>query len=252
MAMTVREVAELTGLSVRALHHYHKIGLLTPRVAANGYRLYGEAELARLHQIMLFRELEFPLATIREMLANPQYDRGEALRTQRQMLVCKQQRLDRLIAALDRTLQAMERGTEMNKESMFDGLDDARLKEYAAEAKQRWGQTDAYKESTRRVAGYSKQDWAEIQGEMESIWRDLAAQMELAPEDPAVQANVERWWRLLNERFYNASPALFKGLGEMYVADERFKVNYEKLRPGLAEFLRAAMAVFADRRQTGQ
>jgi DNA-binding transcriptional MerR regulator len=248
MAYTVKSIAKLAGVSVRTLHHYDQIGLFQPaEVSAAGYRHYSDADLERLQQILFFRELDFSLQEIKAVLDRPDFDRRQALLTHRKLLLEKQKRLQGILHSVDQTLEAMERGLEMDKEAMFEVFNDPKLKEYQEEARQRWGGSDAYAESERRTRAYTKQDWAAIKEEMEAVGTGMAALMGQDPATPEVQAQIGTWFTLINERFYTCTPEIFRGLGEMYVADPRFTATYEKIKPGLAEFMRDAMASFADR-----
>lgn len=248
MTYTVKSVAELAGVSIRTLHHYDQIGLLRPAgLSAAGYRQYSDADLERLQQILFFRELDFSLQEIKAILERPDFDRRDALLAHRKMLLEKQNRLQAILSSVDQTLDAMERGIEMDKEAMFEVFNDPKLAEYQEEARQRWGQSEAYKESERRARGYSKEDWTRIKAEMEAVGTGMANLLGRDPASPEVQAQIGTWFQLINDRFYTCTPEIFRGLGEMYVADPRFTATYEKIKPGLAEFMRDAMAVYADR-----
>lgn len=244
MAYTVKAVADIAGISVRALHHYDAIGLLKPaNLSAAGYRLYSRADLERLQQILLFRELGFALGEIREVIDRPGFDRNQALRNHRQMLAERRDRLTALIESVDRTLATMERGGTMDEKGMFDGFDQSK---YEEEARQRWGHTDAYKESTRRAKLYTKDDWAAIKAEWDAIESGIASLMDGSPSDPAVLTLVERHRRLISDRFYDCTLEIYRGLAEMYVADDRFAAHYDAIRPGMAVFMRAAMLAYCN------
>lgn len=242
MAWTVRVVAQLAGITIRTLHHYDEIGLLRPsQVNAAGYRLYVTSDLERLQQILFFKELGFGLDQIRQIIDDPGFDRQEALVQHRVMLLERQERLNRLIRSVDRTLDTIERGIPLSEKELFAGFDP-----YAEEAKERWGQTEAYKESARRVKTYTKADWEAIKAEETAINQGLAALMDREPADPAVQEWIRRKHQHINDRFYTCSTAVFRGLGDLYVADERFAAVYEKVKPGLTAFMRAAMQIYCD------
>lgn len=248
MAFTVKSVAKLAGVSVRTLHHYDQIGLLRPAsVSASGYRQYSDADLERLQQILFFRELDFSLQEIKAVLERPDFDRRQALLSHRKLLTQKQKRLQAILQSVDQTLEAMERGNEMDKQAMFEVFNDPKLAEYQEEARQRWGHSEAYQESERRTRKYTKQDWLAIKAEMEAVSLGLAEVMGRDPAEPEVQERVGRWFELINQRFYSCTPEIFRGLGELYVADPRFTATYEQVKPGMAEFMRDAMAVYADR-----
>jgi MerR family transcriptional regulator, thiopeptide resistance regulator len=244
MAFTVGELSRLTGVTVRALHHYDEIGLVRPsqRTAA-GYRLYDDADVLRLHQVLLFRELGVPLDEIAAVLdeATSQLD---LLRRHREVLVTRRARLDAMLSTLDARLADHEKGIAMKPEevtSLFDGFDPA---QYEDEVQERWGDTDAYKESARRTKQYGKAEWDEYKREAEAIGVGLVALMQAgaAVADPAVQAAVEEHRRLIDRWFYPCSVEMHKNLGAMYVQDPRFTANLDKLAPGYAKFLSDAIA----------
>jgi len=246
MAFTVGELSRLTGLTVRALHHYDEIGLVRPsqRTAA-GYRLYDETDALRLQQVMVLRELGVPLDQIGAAI-DAAADRAALLREHRAALVERRARLDRLLAAVDAALGVLEKGkTQMQSEdfkAMFDGFDPA---DHEAEAQARWGDTEAYRESARRTQSYGPPEWQAIRSESEAIYARLAALMQqgAAVTAPAVQAAVEDHRRHLERWFYPCPSAMHKGLGEMYVADPRFTATLDKKAgPGFARFFRDAIA----------
>lgn len=239
--ITVGELARRTGVTVRALHHYDELGLVRPSArSAAGYRLYTDADVLRLHEVMILRELGLPLAEIGAVLASPAHDRAAVLRRHRAALVARRDRLDGAIAAIDRTLTT--RGAAMSPDEMtelFDGFDPAA---HAEEAEARWGDTDAYRESARRTARYGAAEWEAIKTESDAIYRRLAElhAAGAAPDDPRVRAAVldhraHRW-------FYPCSAELHRGLGEMYAADPRFTRTIDRYGAGLAAFLRDAFA----------
>ncbi|MDE2860134.1 MAG: MerR family transcriptional regulator [Chloroflexota bacterium] len=247
MTYTVKQVARLSGVTVRTLHHYDAVGLLRPAaISSAGYRLYSDADLERLQQVLFFRELGFSLRDIARVLSSPDFDRKEALAMHRRLLVEKRKRLGALIRSVDRSIATMDGGEEMTSNAMFDGFDESKLREYREEARRRWGGTPAWEESERRTSGYTKQDWQDIQTESDEINRGLAALMERDPAGPEAQELVGRWYKLINYRFYECSPEVFRGLADMYVEDARFTTHYDRWRLGLAAFLRQAMHVYAD------
>jgi MerR family transcriptional regulator, multidrug-efflux activator len=257
MRYTVKSVADLAGISVRALHHFDHIGLLRPEtVSEAGYRLYSERDLERLQQVLFFRELGFKLGEIKEIMANPNFDRRRALHAHRELLCERRERLERLIAAVDDTLAAIEKETTMDYHAMFDGFDETKIREhmdnYRDETRARYGE-EIVDESERRVNAMSRDEWAAIGAESADINQSLAELMdEREPSDPDVQRQVARWFRLINDRFYECTPEIFRGLGDLYVDDSRFTAHYDRVRPGLARFLRDAMHVYADRLIAGR
>ncbi|MBN2658853.1 MAG: MerR family transcriptional regulator [Spirochaetales bacterium] len=245
----VKEMAELAGISVRTLHHYDRIGLLVPQqIGENGYRLYGDGNLARLQQILFLRELEFPLDAIKKMVSSPGSGGVDALCRQRELLLVKRKRLERIIEAIDVTIASEKEGLEMDKNKMFDAFDTKEVEEhrrkYADEAREKWGGSDAYRESARRTKNYKEKEWAAIKAESEDIYRNLASLMDREADDSEVQDQVRRWKEHLNKWFYETSDEMLAGLGEMYVDDNRFAKNFDKYGEGLAVFFRDAIRVF--------
>ncbi|HEY9898866.1 MAG TPA: MerR family transcriptional regulator [Pantanalinema sp.] len=247
MTYTVKAVAEIAGVSVRALHHYDEIGLLKPAsVSPSGYRQYGDPDLDRLQQILFFRELGFSLQEIKQIIDSPGFDRKKALLTHKELLLEKQRRLHALIQSVEQSIDAIESGKAMEKDAMFEAFNDSKLVAYREEAKARWGHGDAWKESEKRTSRYGKEDWLTVKAELQAISQNLAALMDRDPADPVVQEGVGRWWNMINERFYTVTPEIFRGLGNMYVADPRFTATYEKVKPGMAQFMQQAMRIYAD------
>jgi DNA-binding transcriptional MerR regulator len=242
---TVSEVSELARVTVRSLHHYDEIGLLVPSARSDaGYRLYSREDLERLGEILVWRQLGFSLADVKALLDDPEHDRVSALREQRRQVERQIKRLGAMAAALDAQLAAHAQGTDLEEAAMFDGFDPAA---YEEEARERWGESEAYRESTARVAGYGEPQWLEIRGEAEQIVRDFAA-LQHAGEDPAgaaARAVAERHRQHISRWFYECSPQAHRGLGEMYVSDERFARNYEQHAAGLGEYLRDAISANA-------
>jgi DNA-binding transcriptional MerR regulator len=244
MAFTVGELSRLTGVTVRTLHHYDGIGLVRPsQRSCAGYRLYDERDVLRLQQVLVFRELGVPLDEIGPAI-DADADRAALLRKHRVALVEKRTRIDAMLAAVDAALGALEKGKTMQPDDvkkMFDGF---HPEDYEEEARQRWGQTEAYKESLRRTRQYGKPEWEAIRHESEAIYARLAVLMQQGTPaaDPAVQAAVEDHRKHIERWFYPCSRQMHHGLGEMYVADPRFTANLDKVAPGFAQFLRDAIA----------
>ncbi len=244
MACTVGELARLTGITVRTLHHYDELGLVVPsqRTVA-GYRLYDDADVIRLQQVLLFRELGLPLDDIARAI-DEAGDRQALLHQHREVLLQKRARLDAMLAALDSALGTLEKGQVMQPDDvkqMFAGFDPS---QYEEEARQRWGDTDAYKESARRTRRYGKAEWDQIQTDWQAIYAELAAQMTAGTPvtDPAVQVLVEKHRAHIDRWFYPCSIEMHRGLGQMYVADARFAANLDKVAPGFASYLSEAIA----------
>lgn len=248
----VKQVAKLTGITVRTLHHYDEIGLLVPaEVRENGYRLYNDEDLERLQQILFFRELDVPLPDIRALLDDPGYDRKTTLLQHKKLLMEKKHRLEKIIRSVDQTIQSIEGGSGMSKKDMFEPFDmkeiEQHQKQYTAEAEERWGNTKAYKQSQQRTAAYTEADWREIKAFMDHTYRQLIELMPLGPEDDQTQAVIAAHHQHINDRFYACSPQMYRGLADLYVNDLRFTANIDKAKPGLAAFMREAMIVHCDR-----
>jgi MerR family transcriptional regulator, thiopeptide resistance regulator len=245
MTHTIGAIARLAGISIRTLHHYDEIGLLSPGVrSAAGYRLYEDADLERLQQDLLLRELGFGLDEIARVLDDPAYDRGTALHQQRDQLERNRARLDRLIAAVDQAITASQEGRTMTPEESLEVFGDFDPSEYEDEAKERWGDTDAYKESARRTKSYTKADWQRIGAESEEINQAFIALMDAGVPATSTQARevAERHRGHITKWFYPCSPEIHAGLGAMYVADPRFTKNIDKARDGLAKYMSEAIA----------
>ncbi|MCE9667999.1 MerR family transcriptional regulator [Myxococcus stipitatus] len=253
MAFTVSQVSRLAKVSVRALHHYDELGLLRPSERSEaGYRLYTQADLERLQQVLFFRELGFPLEEIRRILEDSRFDLRGALLMQRQLLAERASRLDALRRAVDAALESLDQGRPMDSEKMFEAFGSFDPTRYEAEVRERWGDTEAYRESSRRAARYRKEDWAAIKAEGDALFKALADRLGagLAPEAPEVMELAEAHRQYLSKWFYPCAPAFHRGLGEMYVGDSRFTENIDSVRPGLARFLREAFSANASRQES--
>lgn len=246
---TVGEVAQLTGLTVRTLHHYDQITLVQPSGrSAAGYRLYGAADLERLQLVLFYRELGLPLEQIRNLLNDPAVDRGAVLRNQRRMLAAQVQRLHALIDAVDAAMTAHAEGVTMADEAMFAVFGEEQ-RALQAEAAERWGNTDAWAATRTRTAHYTVDDWADLKGETDAIMQRIAdVYRSGAPSDAAAAMDAVEAHRLqIERRFYPCSHAMQVSLAEMYVADERFTATYEALAPGLTAWVHAAIVANAAR-----
>ena len=243
--MQINEFAKLTGVSVRTLHYYDEIRLLKPAFVdeQNGYRFYDENSLERMQEILFYRELDFELKSISEILSSPDYDKKKALAEQRKLLILKKERLERIIDALD--------GAEKGKVIMtvFDNSDyETARKQYETEAKQRWGNTDAYKEHAEKTAIYTKDKWQDVNEGLMSVFAKFAECMNnghTADSDNA-QALVKELQDYITENYYTCTNGILAGLGQMYVDDERFKNNIDKHTPGTAEFVSEAIKIYCN------
>jgi DNA-binding transcriptional MerR regulator len=248
MDKTVGEIARIAGVSVRTLHHYDDIGLVSPaRRSEAGYRLYGPDDVERLQEVLFFRELGFPLADIRRRIEEPGADRAAVLARQRRLLERRAVRVAAMIAAVDAAIEARRRGTTMTNEEMLEVFGDFDPAEHAAEAEQRWGDTEAYRESARRTARYTKDDWERMGRESAEIDAAFAGLMEagVPPDAPEAREAAERHRSHISKWFYECTPEIHAGLGQMYVADERFRERIDRTAPGLAAYMSEAIAATA-------
>ncbi len=237
---TVREVSELSGVSVRTLHHYDAIGLLKPTaVTEAGYRLYDDAAMAKLQTILLFRELRFPLKEIRDMLADPRFDRRDALRTQVRLLEMERARLQEVIALANGMLTTG--GNILN----FKPFDKSAQDAYAAEAKARWGRTGAWQESQQKAASQSDGEKQSAQEGLMAIFAAFGAVKHLSPDAPEAVALAEKLQGHITAHYYTCTKEILRSLGQMYTADERFTANIDRMGgEGAAAFAAAAIAAY--------
>ena len=236
MKMQIKEFAEFTGVSVRTLHYYDEIGLLQPAYVdrATGYRYYDEASLLRMQEILFYRELDFSLKSIGKILSSPNYDKTKALGEQKQLLRLKKQRLERLISAIDQAMKG---------ENVMKAFDNTEFETYKAEAQQRWGNTDAYREHAEKTKGYSKDKFSALAADMDLIFGEFALCMKngAAPEDREAQELVKKLQDHITDNYYTCTNPILSGLGQMYVADERFQNNIDRHGDGTAEFVSQAI-----------
>ncbi|WP_414151591.1 MerR family transcriptional regulator [Acetobacterium carbinolicum] len=244
MKMTVKEVATLTGVSVRTLHYYHREGILIPsEITQNKYRYYDATNLSQLQNILFLRELDFSIQEIKGILANPDYDEMDAFKKQRHLLMLKRRRLDKLIALLEQKLE----GAKTMNFKPFDMTEiDANKKQYETEVKQRWGKTDAYSQSQKRTKNYTPENWEAIHNEAEAIYAGFVANIDRKSSDPAVQDLVAQWQAHISRHYYDCTKEILSGLGLMYIHDDRFKKNIDTHAEGLAQFMSDAIGIYTD------
>jgi len=244
--MKVKEVADLVGISVRTLHHYDEISLLVPEeTTLSGYRMYSEENLEMLQQILFFRELGFPLKQIRKILESPEFDRLEALVLQRGMLEDKRKKLDQMIETIDQTIMYRKGEATMTNEEKFKGFDFSN-NPYEQEARERWGNDSVDKLNKKLKSSEQKEALA---NKCNDLYKRLADIRKSSPSSAEAQQLIGEWYRLLNNNFGNYSLDAFKGLGQMYVTDERFTENIDQHGEGLAQFMADAMIIYADNQQ---
>jgi DNA-binding transcriptional MerR regulator len=240
MRYTVKQLAKLAGVTTRTLHYYDEINLLRPAsYGDNGYRYYDEEAVLRLQQIMFFRELDFSLEEIKIIIDNPDFDLLQSLEVHRKGLQSRAKRLNRLIETVDNTIRHLRGEIHMSNQDFYKGFDEEKQARYAVEAEKRWGETAAT--SQKRWGAYSPTQKNEILGAMHDISKNISENMEKGPTSPEVQHWVDRWFKHINQYFYDCSLEIFESLGHMYVEDAEFQATYEKIRPGMAAFMEEAM-----------
>ena len=249
--LSVGEVAELVGVSVRTLHHYDAIGLLSPPTRTEaGYRLYGRAELERLSQVLAYRELGFELEAIAQLLDHADTDPVEHLRQQEALLNARLERLLAMRRQVRRQMEARKMGINLTPKEMFDLFGDDDPSKYAQEAEERWGHTDAYKQSQQRARGYTKADWQRLGAEAAAVEERLIELMRAgAPAtDDRAKAAAEAHRQQISRNFYDCSYEMHRGLADMYMADPRFTKYYEDKAEGLAAYVADAIRANAEGR----
>ena len=249
-SLTVGAAARLAGVTVRTLHHYHEIGLLAPSDRSDaGYRRYADGDLERLQRILFYRELGFGLDEIKEVMTDGGTDASAHLRRQHAMLRDRMRRLERMVAAVEKALEAHTMGINLTPEERFEVFGDFEPDQYAAEVEERWGDTDAYRESARRTRGYTKDDWQRIKAEGQAAVQRLVTAMQAGkPADSEEAMEGAELHRLqIDRNFYPCSYQMQVGLAEMYLADPRFTATYEKIAPGLAQYVHDAIKANAAR-----
>jgi len=243
-------VARLAGVSVRTLHHYDEIGLLTPSDRSDaGYRRYAEEDLERLQRILFYRELGFGLDDIRMVMTDGRADASVHLRRQHALLLERIERLKRMATAVEKAMEARTMGIPLTPEERFEVFGDFDPDEHGAEVEERWGDTDAYRESQRRVARYTKADWERIKADGQAAVDAMFAAMRagLPADGQEAMGGAEAHRRQIDEWFYPCSHEMHVGLAEMYLADPRFTATYEKIAPGLARYVHDAIVANARR-----
>ena len=239
MKMRIQEFARLTGVSVRTLHYYDEIELLVPACVDKdtGYRYYDQASLLRMQEILFYRELDFSLKSIGQILSSPNYDAKQSLSEQRNLLILKKERLERLISAIDHAMKG---------ENVMSAFDNSKFDAYKAEARQRWGNTDAYREHAERTKNYSKTKWKELAGEMNEIFAEFALCMKNGetPDSAEVQNLVKALQDHITGNYYPCTNEILAGLGQMYAADKRFRSSIDGNGDGTARFVSEAIEAY--------
>ncbi|MET9151318.1 MerR family transcriptional regulator [Streptomyces griseoflavus] len=250
MSYSVGQVAGFAGVTVRTLHHYDGIGLLAPSGRSHaGHRRYSDADLDRLQQILFYRALGFPLEEVAVLLDDPDADPRAHLRRQHDLLTARIETLRRMAAAVEHAMEARTMGINLTPEEKFEVFGDFDPDEHTEEVRQRWGDTDAYRQSRERTASYTKEDWQRIQDEADELTRRFVALMEAGePADSGAAMDTAEDHRLgIARNHYDCGHEMHACLGEMYVGDERFTRNIDRAKPGLAAYMRDAIVANAAR-----
>jgi DNA-binding transcriptional MerR regulator len=249
-ALTVGQVAEQFGVTVRTLHHYDQLGLLVPsqRTSA-GYRLYSGEDITRLQNVVVYRRLGFRLEEIAVLLDEPSVEVGAHLRRQRAAVLSRLEEMRDLVKAIDRALEKEMSGNKLSRQEEKELFGDNFSDDYAREAEQRWGQSQAWKQSQARTSKYTSAHWAQVKAEMDANNASFASAMadgEPATGERAMDA-AEQHRLQIHNHFYDLTPEFHRNLGDMYLADPRFTKNYEDIAPGLAQYVCDAIHANADR-----
>jgi DNA-binding transcriptional MerR regulator len=243
---TVHQLANLAGISVRTLHHYDQIELLKPSARnQSGYRLYRQPELLRLQQILFYKELDVPLSQIKDILDQPGFDQVQALREHRRSIAQHIEQYEKLLNTIDKTIAKLtEADMELTDEELYEGLTKEQAERYPRQARERYD-PKLVEETERRIRKLSKAQWQAIKQEGDEITRALAGLMDRPPEDAEVQRWVAKQHAWI-EHFYPAPAELYRNLGQGYADDPEFRATYDRYRPGLADFLHAAIDYYCD------
>ena len=243
---TIKQLADLANVSRRTLRYYDQIDLLKPTaVADNNYRYYDQEAILRLQQIRFYQELEFSLDDIRKILDKSDFNALQSLQTQKAALQQQAERLNRLIKTIDNTILHLEGKRQMDNKDLFAGFDEAKQKEYTAEAERRWD-AQTVRQSNERWNRLNKDEKQAILQEGNQIYSDMVAQLGSAPDSAAVQAIVARWHQHMRH-FYEPTFDILRGLGQGYAHDPAFRATFAAMHPDLPDFLQAAIAVYCDK-----
>ncbi len=244
---TVNQLSRLAGVSRRTLHYYDEIGLLAPsRVGDNGYRYYGQEALLRLQQILLYRELDMPLEEIRRLLNRPGFDVLQSLEHHKVELSLRIRRLERLVVTVDDTINHLKGDKEMSPKQLFETLSEEQQAAYEQEAMEIYD-PETVKSSYKKWNSYTTADKQRIGEEGNAVYQGFLDAMPKGPASPEVQACVDSWRRHM-EYFWSPQDAQLLGLADLYNNDPRFKANFDRIDPGLAEFVREAVRIYVERR----
>ena len=241
--LTVKQLSKIAGVTPRTLHHYDEIGLLKPsRVGDNGYRYYGEEALLKLQQILFYRELDFPLDDIKKIMGRRDFDVVGALHSHKEALQKQAARLNRLLATVDNTINHLKGEKIMSQKNYFEGFSEEEQEKYALEAEQLYD-PETVRESNRKWKAYSAAKKEAIMAEGSAVYKDMVAAMPKGADSAEVQSIVERWRKHM-DYFWTPNLEQLLGLANGYNDDPKFKANFDKMHPKLAEFMREAVKAY--------
>jgi DNA-binding transcriptional MerR regulator len=245
---TVKQLSKMAGVTPRTLHHYDEIGLLKPsQIGDNGYRYYGEEALLKLQQILFYRELDFPLDDIKKIMGRRDFDVVGALHSHKEALQKQAARINRLLATVDNTINHLKGEKIMSQKNYFEGFSEEEQEKYAQEAEQLYD-PETVRESNRKWKAYSAAKKEAILAEGSAVYQDMITAMPKGAKSAEVQAIVERWRKHL-DHFWTPSLDQLLGLANGYNDDPKFKANFDKMHPQLAEFMREAVAVYVEKKK---
>jgi DNA-binding transcriptional MerR regulator len=251
----VKKLAHISGVSVRTLHHYDRIGLLKPSIRTQArYRLYGEPQLLRLQQILFYKELDFSLEEIRAILDDPDFDMVKALEDHKSSLIAKGKRIEELLSTNDKTILKLKGKIMLKDEELYAGLSNEKIESYRKEVTEKYG-VEALETSEKSLKQMNKADFEKLKTESEKIYNALAGLMNADPKSKDVQDLVEKHYKIIRTFWGTASSKdpqwdAYKGLGELYVSDPNYTQINARPSVEFAAFMKEAMGHFADRKSS--
>ncbi len=248
MSYTVKQLAKMAGVSARTLHFYDEVGLLKPaQYGENGYRYYEDADMLRLQQILFYKELDFRLEEIRAIISAPDFDLVSALEGHRASLIKRAERLAHLIQTIDHTILHLKGKAEMSKKQFFEGFDEKQEAEYEKEALEMYD-PETVRASYKRWKSYTAADKQRIGEEGNAVYEAFLAAIPLGPASPQAQAAAAAWHKHM-QYFWSPNDEQLLGIASLYTDDPRFRKNYDRIDPRLAEFVREAVKVYVEGRK---
>jgi len=252
MNYTINQLAKIADISVRTLHHYDAIGLLSPeRNPKNEYRTYGEKDLLVLQQILFFRELGFNLKDIKKIITSKDFNIERALKEHKMMILIKKRRIEELLETIDKTINKVTKNKPMADQELYEGFSKEELEAWNKEAKERWGETPQYKQSVGKYESLTHEEKLAMKKRGDELMEEITENIDKDPGSPEVQALVQRHYDALRF-FYEPSMQMYRGLADMYVGyqgDKRYRQYFEKYHKDLPEFMQKAIHIYCDRHE---